>query len=194
MKSVIRSMGTFLVAALAVALVICLISYSLIPELSQYVEETFPDEKNLELISVVAVDPDGSHVEPADGEVYETESYRYTFSSSAGGWLVATKDKTKSKYPSLCEAIYGKPVVRMKETFEGCASLTQAPAIPKNVRDMTSAFSGCSSLKGSLVIYASPTTYDDCFAGTNQPITISGSSSMLTELSETSLNGNVSVK
>lgn len=194
MKLVVRTIGGFLVAALAVLLVIFSTSETLIPQLSQYVSNTFPSEKSLEFVSTVAADPAPEHSEPSDGEVYETKQYTYIFDAAADGWKVSVNDKNKARYPSLFGMLYGKPVVSMNETFKDCEFLTQAPAVPSGVKDLTSTFEGCSSLTGMLTIFAEPTTYDGCFAGTTQKVSLAGTSTLLSELSSTSSAGNVSVK
>jgi hypothetical protein len=58
---------------------------------------------------------------------------------------------------------------------------------------MSGTFSNCKSLSGQIVINASPAAYDSCFAETAQPITLTGSSTLLAELAATSENGNVTL-
>jgi hypothetical protein len=58
---------------------------------------------------------------------------------------------------------------------------------------MGSTFYDCTSLTGTITINASPSSYASCFAGTTQPITLSGSSTVLNELAATATNGNVTV-
>lgn len=183
-----------LLAAVAVALVIFLTVSGLIPELSQYIKATFPDEQNAEFISAFTPDPDVEHSAPADGDVYETSHYIYTFIAAENGWRVSVKDKDKTSYSPLNETIYGLPIVSLNETFKDCSVMVQAPSVPKGVKDMTSAFSGCSSLTGLVTVYASPSLYTGCFEGTVQSVSLMGSSTLLSELSGTALSGNVSVK
>ena len=194
MKLVVRALGAFLVSALAVVLVISLISSTLLPQLSDFITDTFPTEKNLEVVSVFAEDPDPAHALPADGDVYETEYYTYTYVSSANGWEAKVKDKNKVHYSSLCETIYGRPVVSLKETYMNCTLLKQAPAIPAGVTDMTSTFSGCSVLEGIVSIYAEPTQYSSCFDKTVEPILLTGGSTMLATLQATASNNNISIE
>ena len=194
MKLVLRTMGGVLVAALAVALVILITSETLIPNLSQYISNTFPSEKSLEFVSTIAADPAPEHSEPTDGEIYETKQYTYTYVSALDGWKVSVNNKDSARYSSLFGVLYGKPIVSLNGTFKGCEFLTQAPAIPRSVIDMTSTFEGCSSLTGLLTIFASPTTYNGCFSGTTQKVVLTGTSTLLSELSSTSSAGNVSVK
>lgn len=187
-------MGGFLVAALAALLIILATSETLIPQLSKYISNTFPSEKSLELVSTTVVDPDPEHSEPFDGEIYETEQYTYTYVSSLGGWKVVVKNKDNASYPSLFCSLYGKPIISLKETYKNCELLTQAPAIPAGVKDLTSTFEGCSSLTGLISIFAEPTTYNNCFVGTVNEISLTGTSALLSDLSSTSPNGNVKVK
>lgn len=106
----------------------------------------------------------------------------------------------------------------MNYTFRGCTSLTTAPTIPSGVTGMSGTFEsctslvnlpdmgnsnsitnmfctfyGCTSLIGTVEINANPSSYDSCFYGTVKPITLTGTSTKLTELASTSNNGNVTV-
>ena len=58
---------------------------------------------------------------------------------------------------------------------------------------MEETFADCFSLTGNVVINANPEVYANCFQCTMEPITLSGSSSLLAELAETSEAGNVTV-
>lgn len=194
MKVVTRSIGSFLIAALAVALVISMVCFTLIPKLSQYISNTFPSERNLEFVSTTAPDPDPSHATPVDGDIYEDADYTYSYSAALGGWKLTVKDKTKSQYSLLCNTIYGLPVVDIGEAFKDCSQLTQAPAIPAGVKNMQSAFAGCTSLTGTMAVYANPEQFDNCFNGTVAAISLIGSSTSLTELAETSPSANITVK
>lgn len=82
----------------------------------------------------------------------------------------------------------------MDEAFCGCSALTEAPVIPSSVTEMRWTFRKCISLTGEIEINASPTSYDECFAGTSQPIVLTGTSTVLAELAATATNGNVTVK
>ena len=84
-------------------------------------------------------------------------------------------------------------VTNMSYTFNGCTSLTKAPTIPNSVTKMESTFESCTSLKGTIEINANPTCYNGCFGFTTEPITLRGSSPILTELAGTSYRGNVTV-
>lgn len=194
MKIVIRNLGSFLVAAIATSLILSLVCFVLIPALSQHITKTFPNEQNLEFNSVVFADPDPEHATPSNGDKYQTDYYTYVFDSSAGGWIVSVNDKTKTEYSALYAYIYGQRVVSIKETFKGCTAMVQAPAVPRGIKDMTSAFEGCTSLTGMLTVYAVPEQYSNCFNATAKDIYLTGSSTLLPELADTAPAENVSIK
>ena len=105
---------------------------------------------------------------------------------------VTSMDKTFSECSSLIQAPeIPSSVTNMNETFYNCRSLTQAPIIPSSVKNMTYTFSGCTSLTGTVTINADPTVYTDCFEETTKPITLTGTSTMLSALAGTANNGNV---
>ena len=79
-------------------------------------------------------------------------------------------------------------------TFGNCTSLTTAPTIPSSVTSMSGTFQNCTSLTGTIEINANPTDCYFCFMGTVKPITLTGSSTKLTEFATTSTSGNVTVK
>ena len=85
-------------------------------------------------------------------------------------------------------------VTDMLGTFCYCISLTTASIIPSSVTDMKETFRGCTSLIDTVTINASPSSYDMSFLGTTKPITLTGTSSKLSELAATAKNGNVIVK
>lgn len=76
-------------------------------------------------------------------------------------------------------------VTNMTGTFAQCWSLGTAPAIPAAVNVMDATFSGCSSLSGTVTIHATPAYYQNCFSGTQNPITLTGSGTNLAELAAT---------
>ena len=84
-------------------------------------------------------------------------------------------------------------VISLNTAFSACSSLTQVSDIPSSVTDMTGTFANCKSLYGRIVINASPTAYDKCFASTEIVIILTGSSTVLAELAATASNGNVVV-
>ena len=84
-------------------------------------------------------------------------------------------------------------VTNMDGTFKGCTMLTQAPVIPNSVTNLTETFLDCTRLTGTVIIHANPTIYHDCFSGTIQPITLTGSSTVLNELADTDSDENVTV-
>ena len=87
-----------------------------------------------------------------------------------------------------CTALVTPPtipssVTDMGHTFRRCTSLATAPMIPNSVTSMWSTFEYCTSLTGTIEINANPTRYDFCFSDTSKPIVLTGSSTMLNELS-----------
>ena len=131
------------------------------------------------------------------GDTYEEGNYKYTYNK--GGeygteWSARIKDKTKTEYGTILSEISGVPMTNMGGTFNGCFSLITAPTIPNSVTDMSWAFYRCASLTGTIEINVNPTNYSRCFYGTTQPITLTGSSPILSELAATSTNDNVTVK
>ena len=53
----------------------------------------------------------------------------------------------------------------MRSCFEGCTSLTAAPAIPDSVTDMDYCFKGCESLAAAPAIPDGVTDMSSCFYG-----------------------------
>lgn len=100
---------------------------------------------------------------------------------------------------SGCSSLINAPAIpsgvsTMANTFADCYSLQTAPTIPAGVSFMTYTFLNCTCLTGEVVIHADPSgNYQDCFSGTANPITLTGSSTMLEELASTATGGNVTV-
>ena len=139
-------------------------------------------------------------------------------------WCVFVNDTTKTSYGGIYESVNGYYVTGMLGTFAGCTnlivppaipthvtsidgaferctSMTTAPMIPRRVEDMADAFRGCVALTGTITVHADDIEYSgetfsckNCFYGTAQPITLTGSSTKLAELAATSNNGNVTVQ
>ena len=84
-------------------------------------------------------------------------------------------------------------VTDMSYTFRDCTSLTTAPVIPSGVTNMYGTFWGCTLLTGTIKINANPTKYDACFIFTKEPIVLTGTSTLLKELSKTSSIDNVTI-
>ena len=100
-----------------------------------------------------------------------------------------------------CSSLTATPILPdgikdIDSTFWGCTSLTTASTIPNTVTNMSNTFKNCKVLTGTITINAKPMSYDGCFAGTVQPIVLSGTASTtyLTNLAATSTNGNVTVQ
>ena len=98
-----------------------------------------------------------------------------------------------------CTSLTTAPVIpnsvtNMNSTFSNCTSLTTSHTIPNSVTNMPCTFNGCTSLTGTIEINANPTDCYLCFMGTVKPITLTGSSTKLTEFATTATNNNVTVK
>ena len=100
-----------------------------------------------------------------------------------------------------CERLTTAPeipnsVKNMNSTFIWCTGLTTAPKIPNSVKYMEYTFSECTNLTGEITINANIDNgdYGGCFSGTTKPIQLTGTCPILSELAETSENGNVTVK
>ena len=76
-------------------------------------------------------------------------------------------DNNQLSYGAILESINGKDIVGMSYTFEGCTSLTDAPAIPSSVTSIDGTFGGCTSLTdvSDLVIPNSVTSMYGTFMG-----------------------------
>ena len=136
---------------------------------------------------------DAPELHPNDGTtptintVYTTEDYEYCYCAywngsrwqikgDMNGWGVRVLDKTKSEYGPILESINGKPVTYIYSTFSGCSSLINAPVMPRNAVDMTSAFSDCVSLKTIPNIPQGVTTLYNTFKGCRTITSYEGSS------------------
>ena len=99
-----------------------------------------------------------------------------------------------------CTSLTTAPVIPnsvddMSSTFEGCTALTTVSTIPGSVRNISHTFDGCTSLTGTITINANNLiNYFSCFKGTVKPISLTGSSTKLTEIAATATNNNVTVK
>ncbi len=104
---------------------------------------------------VVKSDPNPNHTAPKPGDVYETDDYIYTYEwrlyeldsvydptenyYTEGGWNVRAKEN-KADYEGIYEAIYGKPVISMYQTFVTFDKLEIAPEIPKHITNMVNTY------------------------------------------------------
>lgn len=90
------------------------------------------------------------------GKVYVSGAYEYRYNQAYGveewdtheefnGWGVRCTTNVANPGPIL-ESINGQPIISIQNIFYGCTNLTDAPVIPKTVKDVMSAFSGCTSL------------------------------------------------
>lgn len=82
-------------------------------------------------------------------------------------------------------------VKKMFATFNDCIALTIAPTIPNSVKDMMYTFMNCNSLTGTITINANPSSYSGCFVlkSTGKDITLTGESTRLQEIANTSSTG-----
>lgn len=95
-----------------------------------------------------------NHYTPKKDDTYEDKDYKYTYCvgninvyvTYGTEWSVKVKDKTKTEYGKILSEIAGKPITYMRDTFDGCKSLTTAPAIPSSVTNMYETFYCCESL------------------------------------------------
>ena len=124
-----------------------------------------------------------------------------TFVGTPVKTVASISSNTKSMAGAFyqCETLTIAPnlpstVINMPGTFYGCESLVSAPTIPNNVKEMTCTFEGCKSLSGTITINANPTAYSACFDYTEKNITLTGSSSKLQILANTSSRGNITVR
>lgn len=99
-----------------------------------------------------------------------------------------------------CTALKNVPdlpdsITSMGGAFQGCTALETFAKIPKRAGNLKSAFKDCISLTGTIVVEASPWSYDLCFSGTIKPIILTGPASQYTfnALVSTANNGNVTV-
>ena len=103
---------------------------------------------------------------------------------------------------SGCSSLQTAPVIpdgmiNMEAAFYGCWSIQEAPEIPASVMNMTRTFENCFELTGEIVVNATPTAFEGCFAPYmgvyGQPIVLTGTGKNLEELAATSSIGNVTV-
>lgn len=152
------------------------------------------------------------------GDIYQTADYWFIYGDDPClGWQLSVLDDGREVYPDIPETINGQPVTGMQEAFlmnssilvapkipstmvdmrgafHGCSNLTTAPVIPASVLYFNEAFEFCSALTGEIEIHANPETFTWCFFYTEQPILLTGSSTMLEKLAGTTPGDNITVK
>ena len=88
-------------------------------------------------------------------------------------------------------------VVNMEAAFSGCWLIQEVSEIPASVMNMTQTFADCYLLTGEIVINATPTAFEGCFAPYmgwfGEPIVLTGTGGNLEEIAATSSLGNVTV-
>ena len=92
-----------------------------------------------------------------------------------------------------CRSLITAPIIPdsvtdMYQTFRGCSSLTTAPTIPNSITNMNSTFEDCTSLTGTITINANPKYNYRCFSGTKNPITLTGTSTKLSNIASSYSN------
>ena len=136
------------------------------------------------------IDDDGKIVGKIPQYIYNGEEGKFTeVTDLSDAFYGCTGLTTAPEIPS--------GVIYMTETFADCKRLTTAPEIPNSVTDMRWTFSRCTNLTGEITINANLTkkwTYENCFWDTTKPIQLTGTCPILSDLAETSSNGNVTVK
>ena len=135
------------------------------------------------------IDDDGKIVGKIPQYIYSEEEERFVeVTDLSDAFYGCTGLTTAPEIPS--------GVIYMNSTFANCERLTTAPEIPNSVTYMRWTFSGCTNLTGEITINANIDNgdYGGCFSGTTKPIQLTGTCPILSELAETSENGNVTVK
>lgn len=103
------------------------------------------------------------------GDQLLTADYIYEYldedSGYGSGWGVVVQDNTKSSYENLLSLINDKPVVYVIGTFYGCTEMTEAPALPDTVKDISMAFWYCSALTAPPAIPSGVTDMFGTFYG-----------------------------
>lgn len=88
-------------------------------------------------------------------------------------------------------------VVNMEAAFSECWCIQEVAEIPASVMNMTRTFADCYLLTGEIVINATPTAFEGCFAPYmgwfGKPIILTGTGGNLEEIAATSSLGNVTV-
>ena len=159
MKQITNHLGAVLLTLVSILCIIGIISLSA-PSISGFFGETV-EKQNSYALSLfnepVADDPNPDHEPPQIGDKYEAEDHDYIYYYNGrlegidgftaypemGGWSVMVKDYNKTSYGKIYTSIYGEPVVSMYATFSGCNEMTEAPAIPNGVTDISYAYYYC---------------------------------------------------
>lgn len=93
------------------------------------------------------------------------EDYKYSFSYKQFGWKVRVVDKGKTSYGPIPKTVDGFPIVSLRGAFRNCRKMTQAPAIPDSVTDLTSTYYRCAKLTATPVIPKGVTKVYETFWG-----------------------------
>lgn len=123
----------------------------------------------------------------------------YNCSALAAAPVIPAKVTDMTQTFRGCTSLTAAPMIpdsvtNMYGTFIQCTSLTTGSNIPVNVTDVSYAFAGCTALTGTIIVDADPASYSYCFMNTQKSITLTGSSTMLSQLAATATSGNVTVQ
>ncbi len=76
-------------------------------------------------------------------------------------------------------------VINMNRTFASCTKLGYIEiTIPENVTNITQTFDGCTNLEGKITINCNPENHVNFLQWTTKPITLTGKSTMLSQIKE----------
>ena len=110
------------------------------------------------------------------------------------GLPIKTYIGSKDAEGDFSNYIIPNAVYEMAGAFDGCTYITNAPTIPSSAQSISAMFNNCTSLTGIVTVNADPQAYDGFLSGTEKPIVLTGSSTMLQELAGTATNNNVTVQ
>lgn len=176
----------------------------------QWFTNEFGDPANLGVTNIVlntSNQPEG--YTPKLNDMYLDQDYMYGFSAGGAvgpsgenlgfqengldGWGYIARLRTKTTYGVPSSQIAGKNVLSASNAYYNCVNMTEAPALPNSLVNISSIYKGCTSLTGTIRIDANITTYTDSFSGTVKPIVLTGTSTNLAVIAATS-SGNVTVQ
>ena len=126
-----------------------------------------------------------------DYDAFTIGQYRYHIStgySFDNGWVVKINeevvDRNQTTYEPILEEIFGRKTRILVNTYQNCKNLVTAPVVPSTIVNMNYAFSGCTSLRGTVIINTNyidkntGSTHGTCsgaFAGVNlADVTLAG--------------------
>ncbi len=101
----------------------------------------------------------------AEGDVFATEEYSYTYYAADAGWRVAAIRQDQTAYGTLLSSVNSVPVTSLNNAFNGCSKMISAPAIPGSITDLSYAYQNCSALMETPIIPNGVTNLDHVFYG-----------------------------